>query len=365
MPLIPIRRSLALSLLISLCAAIPLGAQGRLESDAPVRATPSGNVVATLRRNTTWTAGTARGGWTPLTIQGWVEASRFAGARESFPEHIGGTNTLRIREEPSLNGRILGEFEAGAGVNVLERRGNWARIRREVWVQSSVLSAVTRAAGATTSPTTRTPAATASPAAPARTTPPPGAAASAPSAAAPADTTSALPPGAGALRAESHASLRTAPGGTLLGELAPGAIVETRGRDRGWVKVRIEAWVAESLFVPADTAFGATISAADLRLDPDGLKGRIVRWEVQVVGLQTADPLRRDLNRDEPFLLAMGPTGEDAILYIAVPPALLTEARAIPAMSRVLLTARVRNGRSAPTGAPVLELQSFVRRERD
>jgi hypothetical protein len=171
-----------------------------------------------------------------------------------------------------------------------------------------------------------------------------------------------VPRGAGALRAESHAALRTAPGGTLLGELAPGAIVETRGRDRGWVRVRIEGWVQEALFVPGDTSFGATLSAADLRLDPAGTKGRVVRWEVQVVALQTADPLRRDLAADEPFLLAMGPTGEDAILYIAVPPSLLTEARAIPAMERVLVTARVRTGRSAPTGAPVLDLVSIVRR---
>jgi len=144
--------------------------------------------------------------------------------------------------------------------------------------------------------------------------------------------------------------------------LAPGAIVESRGRDRGWVRVRVEGWVPESLFVPADTSFGAGISAADLRLDPAGNKGRLIRWEVQVVALQTADPLRRDLARDEPFLLAMGPTGEDAILYLAVPPSLLTEARAIPAMDRVLVTARVRSGRSAPTGAPVLELLSIVRK---
>jgi hypothetical protein len=81
-----------------------------------------------------------------------------------------------------------------------------------------------------------------------------------------------------------------------------------------------------------------------------------------VVGLQTADPLRRDMARDEPFLLAMGPTGEDAILYIAVPPELLAQARAIPAMERVLLTARVRTGRSNPTGAPILDLVSVIRK---
>jgi hypothetical protein len=357
--------SLAGALLLGLANG-PVHAQSRVEAEAQVRAAPGGNVVATLNRNTTWATGTSRGGWTLLTIQGWMESSRFAGPRDSFPEHIGGTNTLRVREEPSLNGRILGEFEAGAGLHVIERRGNWARIRRDVWIASSVVTQ--RASGATTTPTTRTPAQAArTPAAdpPAGTTAPPS-----PDRPPAAATTPGTPPaeaivpprGDGALRAASHASLRSAPDGILLGELAPGAIVETRGRDRGWVKVRIEAWVADSLFVPADTSFGATLSAADLRLDPAGTRGRVVRWEVQVVGLQTADPLRRDLNEDEPFLLAMGPTGEDAILYIAVPPNLLAEARGIPAMSKVLVTARVRVGRSAPTGAPVLDLLSFVRR---
>lgn len=348
-----LHRRLRLVALTLAASAAPLTAQARLAADAEVRSSPTGNVVATLRRNTSWTVNGAEGAWTSLRIQGWVEASRFAGARDSFPEHIGGNNTLRIREEPSLNGQILGEFEAGAGVNVLERRGNWARIRREVWVRSSSIAPAT----ATTRPTART-------SAPADRTPP---AATPPAGAQPSEPQSASselqpPSGSGALKADSHASMRSAPGGTLLGELAPGAIVEARGRERGWVKVRIEAWVAESLFVPADTAFGATLSAADLRLDPEGMKGRVVRWEVQVVALQIADPLRRDLERDEPFLLAMGPTGEDAILYIAVPPSLLAQARTIPAMERVLLTARVRTGKSAPTGAPVLDLLSIIRR---
>jgi hypothetical protein len=148
----------------------------------------------------------------------------------------------------------------------------------------------------------------------------------------------------------------------LIGELEPGTILDVQARDRGWVKVRVEAWVAESLLAPTDSAYASQLSAADLRLDPQGSRGRIVRWRVQVVGLQTADPLRRDLARDEPFLLAMGPEGEDAILYVAVPPTLLTQARAIAPLSRVLITARVRAGRSEPTGAPVLDLLSIIDR---
>lgn len=336
------------TLLLLILAAVPLGAQSRLAADTDVRASPTGNPVATLKGGTSWSTGTTRNGWTLVSIQGWVESSRFAGPRDSFPQSIGGAATLRIREEPSLDGRILGEFRGGAGLRVVERRGNWARIRRDAWIPAG--SFTTAAARAPARPDPTPPAAT-------RPTPARGAA----------PTTTPAEPAApriaeGALRADAPASLRTAPGGAAVGELAQGTVVEPLARDRGWVKVRVDAWVPESLFVPADTAYRSELTAIDLRLDPDGTKGRVVRWEVQVVGLQRADPLRRDLETDEPFLLAIGPKGENVILYVAVPASLLNEAKAIPSMQSVILTARVRTGRSRPTGAPILDLLSFVRR---
>jgi hypothetical protein len=337
------------TLLFLTLAAVPLGAQSRLAADTDVRASPTGNPVATLKAGTSWSTGTTRNGWTLVSIQGWVESSRFAGPRDSFPQSIGGAATLRIREEPSMDGRILGEFRGGAGLRVVERRGNWAKIRRDAWIPAG---SFTTAAART--PTPPAPAAPASrPAAPPTRGSP--SVPATPAAPAPA------PIPDGGLRADAPASLRTAPGGAAVGELAQGVVVAPLARDRGWVKVRIDAWVPESLFVPADTSYRSELTAIDLRLDPEGTKGRVVRWEVQVVGLQRADPLRRDLEADEPFLLAIGPKGENVILYVAVPPALLNEAKAIPSMQSVILTARVRTGRSRP-GAPILDLLSFVRR---
>ena len=323
-------------------------AQGRFTADTEVRSAPTGNVVATLRSGTSWTTGTSRSGWTLVTIQGWVEASRFATGRDSFPQTIGGAGVLRLREEPSLSGRILGEFQPGAGIRVIERRGNWARIRRGVWAPSNALRLAASTPARATPPTS----APAAPAARPQSTPAPAAPATA--------VVPQAPARAGAMRTEASTTLRSGPGGLVIGELEPGTLLDVQARDRGWVKVRVEAWVAESLLAPTDSAYASQLSAADLRLDPQGTRGRIVRWRVQVVGMQTADPLRRDLARNEPFLLAMGPEGEDAILYIAVPPSLLTQARAIAPLSRVLLTARVRTGRSEPTGAPVLDLLSII-----
>lgn len=339
-------------LLCALLAARPLTAQQRLTVDADVRSAPTGNVVASLKAGTSWTTGATRSGWTALTIAGWVETSRFAGPRERFPQSINpDTDGWRIRADPSLNGAILGEFKGGAGLHVEERRGNWARIRREVWVQSSLLARQAAArpatAGASTAGASTARASTAG--------------AAAPSSAQNAASGAAAPEAAsgGLLRSTVGSSLRAGPGGEEVGTLAAGAVAQPLARDRGWVKVRVEAWVPDSAFVPADTDYAAELSAADLRLKPIENRGKVVRWQVQIVGLQTADPLRRDLADGEPFLLAVGPRGEDAILYIAVPPSLIEQARAIAPMSTVILTARVRNGRSQPTGAPVLDLLSI------
>src|SRR5690606_14987511 len=125
---------------------------------------------------------------------------------------IGGSNTLRIRAEPSLNGRILGELEPGAGLRVLERRGSWAHMQRDAWVPTASLEAVapvtTSSSDATTRPSTT--------------------------------------PGnrVGALKAEDVTELRAAPSSDVVARIEPGTIVETVARERGWVRVRLEAWVA-------------------------------------------------------------------------------------------------------------------------
>ncbi|MCE9600851.1 MAG: SH3 domain-containing protein [Gemmatimonadetes bacterium] len=323
-------RSLLFVVTVAL-AGSPMGAQGRATRDAEVRATPDGNVIATVQSGTTWRTNGVRGGFTRATLEGWIDASRLGAGRDSFPASIGGTGTLRLRAEPSLNGRILAVFEAGAGIRVLERRGDWARIRRDGWIPTSAIAA--RAQPATAAPVPTEPEEPAT--APARD---------------------------GALRASKALPLSLAPGTTAIGSLDAGAVVDPIARDRGWVRVRVEAWVPESLLVPADSSYQAALTAADLRLDPERVRGRIVRWQVQVIGLQTADGLRRALVPDEPYLLAMGPSGENAMLYLAVPPALLEQSRAIAPLTNVTVTARVRNGRSQPTGAPVLDLLSIVKR---
>ncbi len=153
------------------------------------------------------------------------------------------------------------------------------------------------------------------------------------------------------------------PNGASIATLGSGAFVTAIARDRGWVRVRVDGWVKDDSLAPARGATRA-LSAADLRTDPQGAKGKTVRWDVQILAMQTADPLHHDLSPDEPYLLARGPGPESALLYVAIPPSLLASARAIAAgaPTTVALIATVRVGKSEPVGVPVLDAQSLVRR---
>ncbi len=161
-----------------------------------------------------------------------------------------------------------------------------------------------------------------------------------------------------------HATaIRTAPvdsAAAALGQVNKGSTVEVLSRDRGWVRVRVEGWVKESDLVVADTAL-RPLSAADIRSDPAAAQGKLVRWQVQAISLQTADALRTGLVQGEPYLLALGPGVEKTLVYLAVPPGLLPTARSLKAMADVVIVARIRNGKSEPAGVPVLDLQSITR----
>ena len=167
-------------------------------------------------------------------------------------------------------------------------------------------------------------------------------------------------PGTLPMRPVTRAEIRTAPDGPVTGTVvAPGVVVPI-ARERGWVRVRFEGWVRETQLLPADSSLSTALSAADLRADPDAVKGKLVRWRVEVLAFQRADALRREFTVGEPYLLARGPAGENAILYLALPAALVEQARALPPLAVVQIVARVRTGRSAPTNVPILDVETLT-----
>jgi len=336
-----------------IAAAGVLSAQVPLATGAIARSVPGGITVATLSAGTKVTAGATKGSDTHIVLEGWVDASRLGGKRDSFPASVNGKIALRLRSAPSTKGAVLAELHAGAGLRVVETKGTWSKVRRGFWIPASALGGAKTAAakGASANPA----AAAATPAATKATAAPAASAASAQERSA----DSPLP--AGAMSAARDAKVLAAPGGRAVADLPRGAVVEPLLRDRGWVKVRVEGWINERDLAAADSSM-SSLTATDLHADPESARGRTVRWEVQVLAFQTADPLRRDLGRDEPYLLARGPGTENALLYLAIPPSLLNAATAIPALTNVIITARVRNGRSEPAGTAILDLKSIAKR---
>lgn len=162
------------------------------------------------------------------------------------------------------------------------------------------------------------------------------------------------------LRPASRAEVRASPDGPVTGAItAPGTVIPL-ARERGWVRVRMEGWVREADLLPVDSSLRTSLSAADLRADPEGSKGKLIRWKVEVLAFQRADALRRDLAVGEPYLLARGPAGENAMLYLALPAALVNEAKVIVPLTVVQVIARVRTGRSAPTNVPILDVEAII-----
>ena len=166
----------------------------------------------------------------------------------------------------------------------------------------------------------------------------------------------------GGVIASTGARFRDLPVGRVLGGISGGSSVEVVARQFGWVRVRADGWIPEKDLVTGENGTPPSVTAADLRADPQGMKGHVVQWDVEVMSLQIADPLRVELARDEPYLLARGPGEENALLYLTVPGTLLTEARALPPLAKISITARVRSGRSEPAGAPILDLLSIAKR---
>jgi hypothetical protein len=178
----------------------------------------------------------------------------------------------------------------------------------------------------------------------------------APTGATPSDST------AGDFAVARRTALRIAPDAPPVATLDSAARVRTLAHERGWVRVQVEGWMRESDLAAVSADALSTVSAADVRADPDRFRGQTVRWVVQKIAYQTADPLHRGLAPDEPYLLARGPGSESSLLYLALPPSLVEAGRTLPPFANVVVLARVRMGRSEPSGVPILDVESLAQR---
>ena len=354
-------RSLFSLLFVATLFAPAAGAQPvRLRAASDLLSEPGGRALAALREGAEIGRGSTRGAFAEATVEGWVDtASVRTASRPPWALIVKNPRGVTLRATAAASGAAIGQFPSGMGLEVVRRQGAWVRVRRSGWVATRALPAP--AAAAQPAPrATRPGASAATPAA----TPGRGATRGVAAATTPDPQGEAPPPPPeGALVPAKDMALSDAPGGRALASLdSATTTMVPLARDRGWVKVRIEGWVPEGDVMPADTALRSSLTAADLRADPDGLRGRMVRWDVEFLALRTADALRRDLAEGERFMLVRGPGGEMSLLYVTVPPSLVREVEGLPELARLTIIARVRTGRSMPSGVPVLDLQSIARR---
>jgi hypothetical protein len=348
-----------------------LRAQSTVGTAAPVRSAPDGKLVATMRAGATVKTGAKKSDWTAVTIEGFLHKSVVSAKKNTLTITAPSGAALRESAEPS--GDIVAVVEDGATLERVSTNGEWFKAKRDAWVQSRDLKAEsvkssTPARVATTRAASpqRAPEKTA--ASPARSAPAGGSAAPptppvvAPGASQAAPPRSDATPVLGDFAASQPLVLRDAPDGKPAGSADSAARVRIVARDHGWARVELEGWVRESELVPVDSSSVSAVSAADLRSDPDHYRGSTVRWVVQAISVQQADPLRKGLAPEEPYLLARGPGSESSLLYLALPPALVASAKALQPLSTILVLARVREGRSEPSGVPILDVLRIVPR---
>jgi SH3-like domain-containing protein len=331
--------------LVILCVLVATSAraQSTAATAAAVRVAPDGRLVATMRAGGALKPGTTKGDWTAVTIEGFLHKSVVTAKKDALTIRAASGAALRASADPS--GAVIAVIEDGVTVDKLSASGDWMRVKRDAWVQKRDIKTVVAKAPQRVA------------AIPPRAAPPP---APAPTVAPPPRTDA--PAAAGDFAASHPIVLRAAPDGQPAGTADSAARVRIVARDHGWARVELEGWVRESELIPVDSASVSAVSAADLRSDPEHYKGSIVRWVVQAIAVQQADPLRKGLAPEEPYLLARGPGSESSLLYLALPASMVASARALQPLSNIMVLARVRAGRSEPSGVPILDVLRIVPR---
>jgi hypothetical protein len=302
--------------------------QENLRKEAAVT---SNNKLATVLEGTRLTVTGRQGRWRQVTLEGWIwTASVETTDREGFDLVVSKTGGENLRESPSGSARRAAMLLRGMLLDGLERRGSWTRVRRTAWMWAESLSP-TQAAEAR----------------PAETEQPGGGEAI--------DRTPARPERV--VVSETPVRLLVSPEGDTLASLLPGTDLEVVARQGSWARVRLEGWVWVPATLPADSAGASgTLSAADLRANPEQYVGRRVRWHVQYVSLERADAVRTDFYEGEPFILARPTDRSEGFVYVAVPPEMVPRVEGLRPLETVDVLARVRTGRSSLMGVPILDL---------
>jgi hypothetical protein len=358
---------LSVSLLLpgSSAQAQKKGDKVRVLAGSAMRAAPGGQVVGILSRAFEGPVEMVEGNAVRLRLNGFVsEATVRLEANRSRGVVSGkGDEGATLRTGPAEKEASLATLMRGAVVFTGAKSGSFLPANRVVWIDKSRLASYS-APAKTAAAQKPSPAASTKPAAPKPVAPLPSRVASAdsqPQAPKPVPQPNLPPSGLPPMQLMTGSPLRVAPSGDVISTIPSGTVVTPLASENGWTRVRVEGWLPNKDLVDASAKAAGELSAAEVRADPAGTKGRTVRWTVEALSYQTGDDLRRELT-GSPYLLARGPGNERAIIYLAVPDSLVATARALAPLTTVTVTAKVRNGRSQPGGVPILDLVELIRR---
>jgi hypothetical protein len=303
----------------------------------------AGNRLATVLEGTVLDLVGRQGRWNRVTLEGWIwKPSVASDSRDGMDLVVSKPGGENLRERPDAGSRRVAILERGMLLDSLETSGNWVRVRRTAWIwsesvtETAVAAATDPASGAT------------------EAVPAPGDEGL--------DPTGTEAPFGTALPSrlvidESPVMLLVSPEGDTLATLNTGADLSVLDRQGEWARVRLEGWIWEPSTLPADSAAASdSLTASDLRSNPTQYAGRRVRWTVQYVSLERAETVRTDFYEGEPFILARPEDRSQGFVYIAVPPELLARVEALRPLQMIEVLGRVRTGRSALMGVPILDL---------
>lgn len=301
----------------------------------------NGTVLGTLLPGLAVTAGRAQGAWVEVDVEGWMYARSLRDdRRDGYDVAVAPAGGENLRGAPS--GTVVGRLRAGALLRRGETRGDWVRVSRRGWVAKETLGGASAAAPAVTARDSG-----------------PRAAGRGDTATAPAIPFTGVEPreGVPVVELPKGAELFGAPGAGAVGELKPGLRARRVATAGEWTRIAIEGWVrSDAVAAAGDSTL--TLSAAELRANPDQHVGRTVEWRVQMIAFRTADELRPELPAGQPYLLARGPLPEAGFVYIMLTREQQAALRGRPPLAEVVVRGTIRAGKGRYLPTPVLELES-------
>lgn len=336
-----LRSTSALAALAGALLLLTFGGSLRAQSTAEVRVSveraeirwsSTGRLLGRLERGADLERLGGRAGWARVGVRGWMWSASLERAGSAYrvvPE------SENLRAGPG--GRVMGQLVRGVAVQRIGDEGRWLEIELVGWLPESSVSATLAEVPAGSPPDT---------------VPAPARPVSEPTVAAETVPASAM----GTL--SRGVEMQNAPEGEAIAPLpaeTPVRILESRG---GWTRVRVDGWVPSSAVRAGSLGeVGPDVVAAA----PAGtFIGRTVRWTLEHVALQQADPWRADFEPGEWYDLARVPGVGGRYVYLALPERLVEEFRGMSPFRTLRVEGTVRTGQSALTGTPIVEVTRLL-----